>query len=411
MSDILRRLFTETWPAKAAQSAIHALMLPGQVAGGELAVQPTQPGMWSDVDEARQQATQGTMMDRAADLAGLVMGGSYAAAPAMKNASGMGIRAYHGSPHDFDRFDLSKIGTGEGAQAYGHGLYFAEREGVAKSYRDMLSQIQDKRPREQQLAADAIERFGDRSKAISTLEDVIKRREAGENAPWGVYFPYHDEAVLARDLLKSNWQPQPLGRMYEVNINAHPDQFLDWDKPLREQPEIYAKLKELPQFQRQQALVDNERLVGIAKQNGIPPLVAIKVQSELAAGVPLQEAIGKVRGLSQNPDWAVQTDKLASLVTDKNVTTRGILPDDWAGSSIARNVPGMEPSHIADTLRNQGIPGIKYLDQGSRSAGEGSRNYVVFDDKLIDILRKYGIAGASPLAALMMGGNEAQAAP
>src|SRR5258706_8248564 len=33
------------------------------------------------------------------------------------------ITAYHGSPHDFDRFDLSRIGTGEGAQAYGHGLY------------------------------------------------------------------------------------------------------------------------------------------------------------------------------------------------------------------------------------------------------------------------------------------------
>lgn len=46
-----------------------------------------------------------------------------------------GIRAYHGSPHDFDRFDMSKIGTGEGAQAYGHGLYFAENEGVAKSYK------------------------------------------------------------------------------------------------------------------------------------------------------------------------------------------------------------------------------------------------------------------------------------
>jgi hypothetical protein len=43
-----------------------------------------------------------------------------------------GIRAYHGSPHDFDRFDLNKIGTGEGAQAYGHGLYFAENEGVAR---------------------------------------------------------------------------------------------------------------------------------------------------------------------------------------------------------------------------------------------------------------------------------------
>ena len=44
-----------------------------------------------------------------------------------------GIKAYHGSPHDFDKFDLSKIGTGEGAQAYGHGLYFAESPKVALS--------------------------------------------------------------------------------------------------------------------------------------------------------------------------------------------------------------------------------------------------------------------------------------
>src|SRR5882762_11676931 len=49
------------------------------------------------------------------------------------------ITAYHGSSHDFDRFDLSRIGTGEGAQAYGHGLYFAENEGVAKDYKTKLA--------------------------------------------------------------------------------------------------------------------------------------------------------------------------------------------------------------------------------------------------------------------------------
>src|SRR5690606_6130189 len=35
-------------------------------------------------------------------------------------------RAFHGSPHRFDRFSLQHIGTGEGAQAFGWGLYFAE---------------------------------------------------------------------------------------------------------------------------------------------------------------------------------------------------------------------------------------------------------------------------------------------
>ena len=91
-------------------------------------------------------------------------------------------------------------------------------------------------------------------------------------------------------------------------------------------------------------------------------------------------------------------------------------------------------------LQSQGIPGIKYLDQGSRGlqdadeirrqiarvtdtlaqnpnnqtakdllstyqkqladSTKASRNYVVFDDKLIDILKKYGIAPAA--AAPMM---------
>src|SRR5712691_10851818 len=46
---------------------------------------------------------------------------------------------YHGSPHVFDSFDMSKIGTGEGAQAYGHGLYFAESPGVAKQYATTLA--------------------------------------------------------------------------------------------------------------------------------------------------------------------------------------------------------------------------------------------------------------------------------
>jgi hypothetical protein len=49
------------------------------------------------------------------------------------------MTAYHGSPHKFDKFDSTKIGTGEGAQAYGHGLYFAEDPKVAGSYARTLS--------------------------------------------------------------------------------------------------------------------------------------------------------------------------------------------------------------------------------------------------------------------------------
>lgn len=44
------------------------------------------------------------------------------------------IRAFHGSPHRFARFDSGKIGTGEGAQAFGWGLYFSDEKEVARHY-------------------------------------------------------------------------------------------------------------------------------------------------------------------------------------------------------------------------------------------------------------------------------------
>jgi hypothetical protein len=45
-----------------------------------------------------------------------------------------GMTVYHGSPYKFTKFDASKIGTGEGAQAFGHGLYVAENPNVANQY-------------------------------------------------------------------------------------------------------------------------------------------------------------------------------------------------------------------------------------------------------------------------------------
>ena len=59
------------------------------------------------------------------------------------------IPAYHGTPHTFaaeegaplGRFSTEKIGSGEGAQAYGYGLYFAEKKSIAEWYRDKLTKI------------------------------------------------------------------------------------------------------------------------------------------------------------------------------------------------------------------------------------------------------------------------------
>ena len=47
--------------------------------------------------------------------------------------------AYHGTPHSFERFDLGAIGTGEGAQAHGWGLYFAANKKTAERYKEKLT--------------------------------------------------------------------------------------------------------------------------------------------------------------------------------------------------------------------------------------------------------------------------------
>src|SRR4029077_8360868 len=88
-----------------------------------------------------------------------------------------------GSPHSFEKFDIGKIGTGEGAQSYGHGLYVAENPEVAAAYKQPgynqpgLSDAQFR-------AMDVLQQAGgDRAKAIAQIENSINYlRDAGPSA-------------------------------------------------------------------------------------------------------------------------------------------------------------------------------------------------------------------------------------
>lgn len=255
-----------------------------------------------------------------------------------------GIRAYHGSPHDFDRFDINKIGTGEGAQAYGHGLYFAEAEPVARQYRDSLID----RASNSRTAQGAAERnFGSGpDEAIANLEgqlrSVRQSLDRHPNSPGAEHMRDMEKMYVgALDLVKGGYRPG--GRMYEVNINAKPEQFLDWDKPLAQQPDVLSKLQGAGVFTGTKKFNDWEALVGPG-------------------------------GTYVNPADAAQRAYIAAQQAH--------------GAGAASN-----------TFRDAGIPGIRYLDQGSRGTGTGTSNYVVFNDSLIDILRKYGLAGAAATGA------------
>ena len=141
--------------------------------------------------------------------------------------------------------------------------------------------------------------------------------------------------LFARLLASGEFVPDlsDAGRMYEVNIRANPDEFLDWDKPITQQPEAV----EAAVWRHLESVLDQ------------PGPIMDDVFERFERG----EATGK---------------DIVELFGDKKRAT--------------------------EVLREAGIPGIKYLDQGSRAAGEGTRNYVLFRDDIIDIIRKYGIAAA-----------------
>jgi hypothetical protein len=293
------------------------------------------------------------VIENAFDMGGYAMTGGFGGAP--KGAIGSGpIRAYHGSPHDFDRFSLDKIGTGEGAQAYGHGLYFAEKEGVAKSYRDNLQPEPRWFDGDRELksyeavAADAILQEGGRENALKWI-----KRVGGSAGADKEYVSKVEAALRSLDPAKIKKQDAPPGRMYEVQINADPDRFLDWDKPLSEHPREVRDALAKTAWADQGATADDLLGVGLPGEHAYKRMISQRGGSNLDGGVRVPQA------------------------TD-----------------------------ATEALRQAGIPGIKYLDQGSRTAGDGSRNYVVFDDSLVEIVKKYGIAGLAllPPAVLMANG-------
>ena len=133
----------------------------------------------------------------------------------------IGATAYHGSPAIFDKFDIKKLGSGEGAQAYGHGMYFAENPAVAKQY--TTAGLSAKAP-------DRATEFIIRAKEATTNDEAAKQflQKRLTGAADDVK-PYLQQALSNFDSFKG-------GNLYKVDI---PDEYvpkmLDWDKPINEQ--------------------------------------------------------------------------------------------------------------------------------------------------------------------------------
>ena len=245
--------------------------------------------------------------------------------------------AYHGTPHRFDEFSLEHIGEGEGNQAHGWGLYFAQERGTSERYKTGLGVniTLDGKPfydgvkgklessTGNRMADDTLLAFnGNIDEAIAELQDDVD---------YGV-----PEAVEALDVLQSIKEDNRLkveerGQLFEVDIPEN-DVLLDEQKPLSEQPHIARLLDEYA------------------------------------------EKIG---------DWSFSAED-------------GFLAD-WTGRKIYSEISEQlgSPRAASEYLNAAGIKGITYDGQ------QDGRSFVVFDDKAIQVLNTFyqfvGEKGAAQL--------------
>jgi hypothetical protein len=381
------------------------------VSGGKT-LDPSQDAAWDEATASpRAKKVREIMgsepMRRLMDLANFIGPGPKMPMRAMAPEGPKGIKAYHGSPHDFDRFDLSKIGTGEGAQAYGHGLYFAEKESVAKGYRDALQAFKYHAndapvPDELQVAAYRLKvNNGDPETALKTwLNDTYGETPGSPSIA-------REEQAMRKQLAELSGRDislKPTGHMYEVNIKADPADFLDWDVPLSQQSE---KVRSVLSDRAGRAYSDDEFKSQFGNVLAGTPYEGMTgrhiLEPILAGGGKSAEFVGLVR--QANPEAAARLER---AIADYGSPTGAHVYKNMGHSS--RSTTDIVPSfdrgvEASQALREAGIPGIKYKDQGSRGAEGGTSNFVVFDENLIDIIKKYGLAGLLAGGGALTQGN------
>ena len=275
------------------------------------------------------------------------------------------IGAFHGTPHKVDKFSTEKIGTGEGAQAYGWGLYFAQNHAVAEDYQNKLT-------------ADLLS-TADGVFDISKLEHLNIRAAARRSL---------DEAMIVAEKISENGSPMSghakrdleklkqakgatvfKGNLYTVDLDVEPEDMLDWDKPLSKQsPKVQTALAEMnPDYRPDSDEYDANEL-GQMTYSRIPRGVSgnAKVASEKLLSVGIK-GIRYLDGDSRNSQgWKI---------TPPSETVSG----KWLVKSSDYNSKGLhfDTEAEAKTVLAEKIAGQTY-------------NYVAFDENLIKITEENG---------------------
>lgn len=250
-----------------------------------------------------------------------------------------------GEPNQLGMFDLSKAGTGEGGQMYGMGHYIAQREGTAEFYRDSTTMrdydFEEYLSQQYDTAQNRNDYYRMEMLESAMMHDRPSDFRAKANDP-DYDEDYRQAAAEMADEMESyrgsSNEPVNFGHMYEVEIDALQEELLDFDSRVADQSEFVKK-----------AIYD-------ARDSVDPQIVDDYFDGDRA----------------------------------------NIVSDDMAASNALYNIGRSEGTVNGweNALSSRGVKGLQYDDQRSRDGGDNSKNYVVFNDETLNIMRRYGLPAA-----------------
>lgn len=280
--------------------------------------------------------------------------------------------AWHGSPHDFDEFDLGAIGTGEGDQVHGWGLYFAKDKKVSDLYRRELSLIHDvDKGTLFKVDVPDTKTMIDEQQSLNVLSKETKQNlNAAINA-----LPEQEKEVFINEYTNS-----PLFNHYaKKRINELGDDFNQLDSEYNLLKDKYLE----KYLEGSLSTIAQRTLNRLAEKYNID-LKALKENPNSIKDVKNQldtmwfnafTEYGMASKKYKEIYWGKYKEDFSTLLNDSGINGRDFY------MALSKALGGTKQA--SEYLNKYGIKGITYVGE------QDGRCYVVFDDKAIKVIEKY----------------------
>ena len=285
------------------------------------------------------------------------------------------ITALHASPHSFRKFSTDFMGKGEGAQAYGWGLYFAENPKVNRSYMNQFAQ--DKATWKFREVETGVIEVMQRSLVGSFLpKDALpEAKEDASDIAWSVLGDLVDAARGSMTVL-------------DIVMELHDE--IDTNRKYAETyPQEREKLEQLEGFML--SLLDH--LDEIEVRTGMPSNYRVELNvedSELMGWDYVDETVLAL--LKDSPveevRYALERAERRADYRGENVSGKDVYQELFDAFWDGEDGTKQEAQKAASvSLLSSDIKGIKYADGYTRNKAEEEQtyNYVIFDGNDIKI--------------------------